>query len=168
MAPPRRYELLVCAELDHLAVLQHADAVGVAHRREGGTDEARGGAAGGGENAVEDLGLAPDVELGRWLIEQRQAGSQLHGAQCPRQRDPLPLAARQVRTAGVAAGQHRVEAGESSGTGLREGPLDHLRSEEHTSELQSRLHLVCRLLLEKKKSTIQPYHPSSEQSSLGS
>src|SRR2546422_7589818 len=27
------------------------------------------------------------------------------------------------------------------------------RSEEHTSELQSRLHLVCRLLLEKKRST---------------
>src|SRR2546422_8246823 len=34
---------------------------------------------------------------------------------------------------------------------------DHLsaqRSEEHTSELQSRLHLVCRLLLEKKKQPI--------------
>src|SRR2546429_4191097 len=32
------------------------------------------------------------------------------------------------------------------------GVQDHLpRSEEHTSELQSRLHLVCRLLLEKKK-----------------
>src|SRR2546422_11120519 len=29
------------------------------------------------------------------------------------------------------------------------------RSEEHTSELQSRLHLVCRLLLEKKKKRIQ-------------
>src|SRR5436305_2785046 len=29
--------------------------------------------------------------------------------------------------------------------------IDHLRSEEHTSELQSRPHLVCRLLLEKKK-----------------
>src|SRR5687768_18061493 len=28
-----------------------------------------------------------------------------------------------------------------------------LRSEEHTSELQSRLHLVCRLLLEKKNKT---------------
>src|SRR2546422_7138012 len=28
---------------------------------------------------------------------------------------------------------------------------DNARSEEHTSELQSRLHLVCRLLLEKKK-----------------
>src|SRR2546429_986101 len=32
------------------------------------------------------------------------------------------------------------------------GPIVN-RSEEHTSELQSRLHLVCRLLLEKKKKT---------------
>src|SRR2546422_1046708 len=32
-----------------------------------------------------------------------------------------------------------------------------LRSEEHTSELQSRLHLVCRLLLEKKKCTTEPH-----------
>src|SRR3989449_5478735 len=31
------------------------------------------------------------------------------------------------------------------------GNLRYDRSEEHTSELQSRLHLVCRLLLEKKK-----------------
>src|SRR2546422_3523776 len=30
-------------------------------------------------------------------------------------------------------------------------PVQPPRSEEHTSELQSRLHLVCRLLLEKKK-----------------
>src|SRR2546422_7511757 len=30
------------------------------------------------------------------------------------------------------------------------------RSEEHTSELQSRLHLVCRLLLEKKKKQTAP------------
>src|SRR3712207_7469542 len=33
----------------------------------------------------------------------------------------------------------------------REGGLEHVRSEEHTSELQSRQYLVCRLLLEKKK-----------------
>src|SRR5687768_18123872 len=33
------------------------------------------------------------------------------------------------------------------------------RSEEHTSELQSRLHLVCRLLLEKKKKTIPSKGP---------
>src|SRR5687768_18171762 len=32
-----------------------------------------------------------------------------------------------------------------------EGLIHISRSEEHTSELQSRLHLVCRLLLEKKK-----------------
>src|SRR2546429_6665492 len=36
---------------------------------------------------------------------------------------------------------------------LNEIRADPLRSEEHTSELQSRLHLVCRLLLEKKKVT---------------
>src|SRR2546429_1372415 len=38
------------------------------------------------------------------------------------------------------------------------------RSEEHTSELQSRLHLVCRLLLEKKK--LNPrhlHHPRAQQ-----
>src|SRR5260370_14988388 len=37
---------------------------------------------------------------------------------------------------------------------LRE--IDLVRSEEHTSELQSHLNLVCRLLLEKKKDTISP------------
>src|SRR2546429_1900835 len=34
-------------------------------------------------------------------------------------------------------------------------PVQGRRSEEHTSELQSRLHLVCRLLLEKKKTPKQ-------------
>src|SRR5256885_12737181 len=34
-----------------------------------------------------------------------------------------------------------------------------LRSEEHTSELQSPCNLVCRLLLEKKKKTKSIYHP---------
>src|SRR2546429_1062338 len=33
-----------------------------------------------------------------------------------------------------------------------------MRSEEHTSELQSRLHLVCRLLLEKKNTPIRTSH----------
>src|SRR2546422_2176134 len=42
---------------------------------------------------------------------------------------------------------------------LREelGKRGDLRSEEHTSELQSRLHLVCRLLLEKKKKKEKRY-----------
>src|SRR2546429_6901363 len=47
------------------------------------------------------------------------------------------------------------------------------RSEEHTSELQSRLHLVCRLLLEKKKTSPRsaqcapPHHPVPHESSCG-
>src|SRR2546429_2510463 len=41
---------------------------------------------------------------------------------------------------------HRIEV--EANVGLRG---EQYRSEEHTSELQSRLHLVCRLLLEKKK-----------------
>src|SRR3989442_4923830 len=40
---------------------------------------------------------------------------------------------------------------------IRSMPPTVLRSEEHTSELQSRPHLVCRLLLEKKKA-LMPDH----------
>src|SRR5687768_18111981 len=45
-------------------------------------------------------------------------------------------------------------------------PPPRARSEEHTSELQSRLHLVCRLPLEKKKrcAHVGPYHGSPPQS----
>src|SRR2546428_5623615 len=45
-------------------------------------------------------------------------------------------------------------------------PVPHDRSEEHTSELQSRSDLVCRLLLEKKK-TDKPY-PITEPDNLSS
>src|SRR5690348_18151019 len=52
--------------------------------------------------------------------------------------------------AGVARGQdarrHGAAIGDHSGAARQPG-----RSEEHTSELQSPVHLVCRLLLEKKK-----------------
>src|SRR2546430_7173454 len=41
--------------------------------------------------------------------------------------------------------------GRSDSEGRSVGGRDHLRSEEHTSELQSQSNLVCRLLLEKKK-----------------
>src|SRR3989449_5232074 len=51
----------------------------------------------------------------------------------PRDREP-EAGASGVRRRGRAAEKRRED-----------------RSEEHTSELQSRLHLVCRLLLEKKK-----------------
>src|SRR2546422_11092229 len=55
-----------------------------------------------------------------------------------------------------AAARRRGEAGPYAQRGCRVAGGDRTRaaahrSEEHTSELQSRLHLVCRLLLEKKK-----------------
>src|SRR3712207_8781629 len=68
-------------------------------------------------------------------------------------RDPLPHA----RPPRCAPDLHLAEAGPRAGLPgavplprlLEEG--DRGRSEEHTSELQSRQYLVCRLLLEKKK-----------------
>src|SRR5690554_7043221 len=45
---------------------------------------------------------------------------------------------------------HRQELLDQTSRALWEQRVEH-RSEEHTSELQSRPHLVCRLLLEKKK-----------------
>src|SRR5687768_18369461 len=54
----------------------------------------------------------------------------------------------------AAIGQHGTpQLTDVGGAALRRGPgpAPGPRSEEHTSELQSRLHLVCRLLLEKKK-----------------
>src|SRR2546429_5820989 len=57
---------------------------------------------------------------------------------------------------GFSCGEKAGRLSHASGAGtlsLPDLPLDRSlgRSEEHTSELQSRLHLVCRLLLEKKK-----------------
>src|SRR3712207_6857846 len=61
-----------------------------------------------------------------------------------------------TRRISVRAGPLRARSGRRVGWG--DGP-DHGRSEEHTSELQSRQYLVCRLLLEKKKTNpvLTPY-----------
>src|SRR5438874_13828773 len=58
--------------------------------------------------------------------------------------DALPISVRNLFGLGLDA--ERVEAG-----GIRPARVHERRSEEHTSELQSRRDLVCRLLLEKKK-----------------
>src|SRR3712207_7781511 len=55
---------------------------------------------------------------------------------------------RELRAAG--------EAARAAGEAPDPHPATHVRSEEHTSELQSRQYLVCRLLLEKKN--IFVYH----------
>src|SRR5215469_1429814 len=76
---------------------------------------------------------------------------------CPMSRRLLHTAGRRVIAAGaVLAAGVTVAAcgttGPSQGTGTS-GQGAAARSEEHTSELQSRRDLVCRLLLEKKKKT---------------
>ena len=57
-----------------------------------------------------------------------------------------------------SSGQHAVERQTRKGMlgNCSSGCLIPVRSEEHTSELQSRRNIVCRLLLEKKKNTLTP------------
>src|SRR3712207_7999606 len=77
---------------------------------------------------------------------------------------PYTTLFRSVIYARTAAGVSSVEDLVDRDTPLRFGGisatgLDLTRSEEHTSELQSRQYLVCRLLLEKKKQKIcLPFH----------
>src|SRR5687768_18549528 len=71
--------------------------------------------------------------------------------------DALPISRRRSRS-GWPRSPREGSWAPSSGLGAWErsdcGARSPRRSEEHTSELQSRLHLVCRLLLEKKKNRI--------------
>src|SRR5690349_21914153 len=68
---------------------------------------------------------------------------------CARQDRAVPARLRPADPALVAPALDRFRAGSASKDDLR--LLTKHRSEEHTSELQSRRDLVCRLLLEKKK-----------------
>src|SRR2546422_5000601 len=64
-------------------------------------------------------------------------------------------------TAEANAAVEGAAARRRSGAGVLGPGLEHQRSEEHTSELQSRLHLVCRLLLEKKKKQIHEHQQTT-------
>src|SRR3712207_8511103 len=83
---------------------------------------------------------------------------------CPRRRR---AAGRPRRRGGRVAGKRAMSAADVAAWSEPVPTLDELgavhfvgiRSEEHTSELQSRQYLVCRLLLEKKKN-IPPLRPS--------
>src|SRR2546430_13605854 len=59
-----------------------------------------------------------------------------------------------VPRAGVRQRGREAPAGRRLRVGIRRRHEVRLRSEEHTSELQSQSNLVCRLLLEKKRTTI--------------
>src|SRR4051812_50008712 len=60
-------------------------------------------------------------------------------------------AGRRVDVPDRAAGEHLAAAPRRLAQRREALVVQHLRSEEHTSELQSHVNLVCRLLLEKKK-----------------
>src|SRR2546430_4335020 len=63
---------------------------------------------------------------------------------------------RELRMASPEAGKRHSSGSSDSSIALLALTIGspHLRSEEHTSELQSQSNLVCRLLLEKKKQSI--------------
>src|SRR5687768_17776078 len=66
----------------------------------------------------------------------------------------MPLTGRRCSCACTCVGRSGTDSGPTSSRRhpvMRPASVAPRRSEEHTSELQSRLHLVCRLLLEKKK-----------------
>src|SRR5262245_63456450 len=67
--------------------------------------------------------------------------------------EPAQLAQRIDRVGGPAARELHAPHGDVRLAGEEQG--QHLRSEEHTSELQSLRHLVCRLLLEKKETIMK-------------
>src|SRR5688572_32555821 len=71
--------------------------------------------------------------------------------------DALPISARMERAVTAGAGRVRQPRSQDDRVTRRgelprsgSGQVERLRSEEHTSELQSQSNLVCRLLLEKK------------------
>src|SRR5207237_10731505 len=66
-----------------------------------------------------------------------------------------PARSWRARRAYSPARRRRPQRRSSSLPWPRDSPRGASRSEEHTSELQSHLNLVCRLLLEKKKKTYQ-------------
>src|SRR2546430_12122015 len=69
--------------------------------------------------------------------------------------------------AALAGGANREVIGRAarrSTAGASATPERNLRSEEHTSELQSQSNLVCRLLLEKKKKRQSPRPPPPRRS----
>src|SRR5437899_2740381 len=78
------HQLLVSAQFSNPAVLEHADAVGMAHRREAVRDQNRGGVTRGGEDTIENFGFTANVELGGRLIQQHQPGAEAYRAKCAR------------------------------------------------------------------------------------
>src|SRR3712207_7202518 len=84
------------------------------------------------------------------LFRSEGADHRLQGRP-PRQGEHLPVAHRLVEPLRREVARRGGDLGPRPEGGHPRVPQAEPRSEEHTSELQSRQYLVCRLLLEKKK-----------------
>src|SRR5687768_17172114 len=112
--------------------------------------------------------LATSLPLSRYFFSNHPATPHIYTLSL---HDALPISPRRApreRRSGASASRGSLPpcAASESRAADRFGVSSHaisarfccfLRSEEHTSELQSRLHLVCRLLLEKKKNKYNAY-----------
>src|SRR5260370_18418819 len=114
-----------------------------------------------GEQAEKGLDLTQEnsiakVYLAHMVHKVIDTAIQLHGALGFSQDTILAKWYTQVRSQRLVDGPdevHKWKVGRNVIKAFREHTwVYHFRSEEHTSELQSHLNLVCRLLLEKKKS----------------
>ena len=106
------------------------------------------GGSGGGSRALDAITSIPALERILGLRKNRRSQAELAQARIDSKkyksltyRDRMRALGRSKSIASQASSQIADPA----------SVVENNRSEEHTSELQSRLHLVCRLLLEKKK-----------------
>src|SRR5689334_2799336 len=97
-------------------------------------------------------------QIGRTTSSRAAAGrgQETASSSCSRCRrarvDVLPRISIDSNSGGlIRCPETAVRSGPNANLGLMPMPSTIARSEEHTSELQSQFHLVCRLLLEKKK-----------------
>src|SRR2546422_1345948 len=94
----------------------------------------------------------------RWTRSARAARNRNSSATGDISWGNLSATLRAASATGVPPGCRTAVTWSPSVTSRAASQRTSVRSEEHTSELQSRLHLVCRLLLEKKKKKHQQQH----------
>src|SRR5215471_7092324 len=109
VAPAKRNQLVVCTELDHTAMFEDANAVGMPDGGESMRDQDGGAVPRRRQKAVENLRFATHVELGCRFVEQHHASAHFNRRQCPRQGYPLPLSAGEICAAFISARKNCVE-----------------------------------------------------------